>query len=118
MAKPPARIPAEVRDIAEAIASGQVKNAKMEWHDDGSVSFSADSSDGTARITMRKTEFAGVTEESKIDISKPASKEERLERVRILRQKGKTQTEIAHYTMTSQKTVSNDVRELQEKGLI
>jgi DNA-binding NarL/FixJ family response regulator len=118
MAKPPAKIPAEVRDIAEAIASGRVKNAKMAWHDDGSVSFSADSPDGTARITMSKTEFAGVTHESKIDITRPTSKEERLERVRVLKLQGKTQTEIAHYTMTSQKTVSNDVRELQEKGLL
>ena len=34
MAKSPAKIPTEVKEIAEAIASGNVKNAKMEWNDD------------------------------------------------------------------------------------
>ncbi|EPN8252971.1 TPA: winged helix-turn-helix transcriptional regulator [Vibrio harveyi] len=118
MALPPAKIPSEVKDIAEAIATGQVKNAKMEWNEDGSVSFSADSPDGSARITMQKHEFAGVTQESKTDISKPANKAERLQRVEILKKQGKTQTEIAHFTMTSQKTVSNDIKELRAKGLI
>jgi hypothetical protein len=81
MAKPPAKIPSEVKDIAEAISNGEVKNAKMEWRDDGSVSFSADSPDGKSRITMEKIDFSGVSQESKINISKPKSKEERLERV-------------------------------------
>jgi len=118
MAKPPAKIPTEVKEIAEAIASGNVKNAKMEWNDDGSVKFSADSPDGSARITMHKHEFAGIIQESKTNISKPSSKQERLNRVRVLHKQGKTQTEIAHYTMTSQKTVSNDVQELKKKGLL
>jgi DNA-binding NarL/FixJ family response regulator len=118
MANPPARIPTEIREIADAISSGKVKNAKMEWKDDGSMMFSADSQDGTARITMQKHEFAGIHREEKIDISKPKDKAERLERVKILRQQGKTQTEISHYTMTSQKTVSNDIRELKEQGFL
>jgi len=118
MANPPAKIPSEVKDIAEAIAKGDVKNAKMEWKDDGTVSFSADSPDGKSRITMEKIEFSGVSQESKINISKPKSKEERLERVEHLYNQDKTQNEIAHYTMTSQKTVSNDLKELRKNGVI
>lgn len=118
MAKPPVKIPTEVKEIAELIATGNVKNAKMEWNDDGSVKFSADSPDGSARITMLKHEFLGITQESKISISKPASKKERLDRVKTLHKQGKTQTEIAHYTMTSQKTVSNDLQELKNKDLL
>jgi len=90
----------------------------MEWNDDGSVKFTADSPDGRARITMHKHEFAGVSQESKINISKPGSKKERLERVQVLYKQGKPQIEIAHYTMTSQKTVSNDIQELRKKGLL
>ncbi|WP_370280089.1 hypothetical protein [Pontibacterium sp.] len=118
MAKPPVRIPTEVKDIADAISSGQVKNAKMEWNNDGSVIFSADSPDGSARITMQKHEFAGVSQESQVNISKPRNKAERQERVKVLKAQGKTQMEISHYTMTSQKTVSNDIKELREKGLL
>ena len=118
MAKSPAKIPTEVKEIAEAIASGNVKNAKMEWNDDGSVKFSADSPDGSARIIMHKHEFAGISQESKINISKPSNKQERLERVQVLHNQGKTQTEIARYTMTSQKTVSNDIQELKQEGRI
>ncbi len=118
MAKQLITVPTEVKDIASAIASGQMKNAKMEWRDDGSVLFTADSPDGTSRITLEKNAFAGIEESSKIDISKPRSKEERLERVQKLHARGKTQQEIAHYTMTCQKTVSNDIKELKSEGVI
>jgi len=118
MAKSLVKIPAEVRDIADAISKGEVKNAKMEWSDDGSISFSADLSDGSARIIMNKKEFVGISQESTINITKPTNKNERLERIRILKAEGKTQAEIAKYTMTSQKTVSNDIKELKEKSLL
>jgi len=118
MANPPAKIPSEVKDIAEAIAKGDVKNAKMEWQDDGTVSFSADSPDGKSRITMEKVELPGVSQEVKINISKPKSKKERLQRVKHFYNQNKTQNEIAYYTMTSQKTVSNDLKELRQSGAI
>jgi hypothetical protein len=110
----PSKIPTEVKDIATAIAEGRVKNAKMEWKD-GSVIFSADSPDGKARILMEKVKFAGITEESKVSVSKP-NREERLQRVAVLRKRGMTQMEIAQYTITSQKTVSNDIKKLIKRG--
>ena len=90
----------------------------MEWQADGSVTFSANSPDGKSRITMQKREFSGVVEESKISISKPANKEERLERVAELRQRGWSQTKVSEVTMTSQKTVSNDEQELIRRGVL
>jgi Fic family protein len=112
------KIPTEVKDIANAIAQGEVKNAKMEWRSDGTVVFSADSPDGKARIIMEKIQFAGVTEESRINVSKPTNVEERLQRVEVLHKRGMTQTEISKITMTSQKTVSNDIQKLKARGVI
>lgn len=114
----PVSVPVEVKNIAVAIAEGRVKNAKMEWQADGSVTFSANSPDGKSRIIMQKREFSGVVEESKISISKPANKEERLERVAELRQRGWSQTKVSEVTMTSQKTVSNDEQELIRRGVL
>ena len=113
----PSNIPTEVKDIANAIAQGQVKNAKMEWRSDGSVIFSADSPDGKSRILVEKVQFAGVTEESKISVSKP-NIEERLQRVEVLHKRGMTQQAISKFTMTSQKTVSNDIHKLKERGIL
>lgn len=111
-------IPTDIKDIATSIAMGQVKNAKMEWHSDGTLVFSADSFDGGARIIMEKREFSGVVEHSKKEITKPISYEERLKRVASLKKRGLSQMEIRHYTMTSQKTVSNDIQELKKRGLL
>ncbi len=114
----PVAIPTEVKDIANAIANGQVKNAKMEWRSDGAVVFSADSPDGKSRIIMEKVEVAGLTEESRVTVAKPHDLDERLERVEVLRKRGMTQVEIAKRTMTSQKTVSNDIQELKRRGVV
>ncbi|MCX7066516.1 MAG: hypothetical protein NTW85_02290 [Methylococcales bacterium] len=118
MANYPTKIPKEIKDIVESINNGDFKNAKMEWNDDGSVKFSADSSDGNSRIIMQKHEFSGISQQSKTDITKPLGKEDRLQRVELLHEQGKTQTEISTYTMTSQKTVSNDIKELKKKKLL
>jgi DNA-binding NarL/FixJ family response regulator len=112
----PSNVPVEVKAIATAIADGRVKNAKMEWKSDGSIVFSADSPDGQARILMEKVQFAGILEESKVSISKPRDREERLQRVAVLRKRGMTQMEISQRTITSQKTVSNDIKQLIKRG--
>ena len=114
---PTALVPAEIHDIAQAIADGRVKNAKMEWTN-GSISFVADSADGTARFVLEKQEFGGVVSEAKTNIPKPSDKEQRLQRVKVLKEQGKTQVEIAKFTMTSQRTVSNDIKELKSSGLL
>ena len=114
----PVAIPTEVQEIASAIANGQVKNAKMEWRSDGSVVFSADSPDGKSRIIMEKIEVAGLVEEKRVTVPKPRDREERLERVEVLHKRGLTQVEIAKRTLTSQKTVSNDVHRLKRRGVL
>lgn len=114
----PVAIPTEVQEIAAAVANGQVKNAKMEWRSDGSVVFSADSPDGKSRIMMEKVEVAGLVEEKRVTVPKPRDREERLERVETLHKRGLTQVEIAKRTLTSQKTVSNDIEKLRLRGVL
>lgn len=106
-------VPVEIHNIAQAIAEGCVKNAKMEWSMDGKVVFHADSADGKSRIILEKRTLEGITLESKTSISQPSDKEERLRRVAALRKQGMTQHEISKYTITSQKTVSNDLKEIK-----
>lgn len=67
---------------------------------------------------MEKMQFAGVIEESKVSVSKPKDREERLQRVEVLKNRGMPQMEIAKYTMTCQKTVSNDIKELLKRGVL
>lgn len=113
---PKPKIPVEIHEIAQAIAEGQVKNAKMEWSADGRVTFCADSADGASRFILEKQEIGGVTSELKINVPQPNDREERLRRVKVYREKGMTQSDISRFTMTSQKTVSNDIKELKRRG--
>ena len=78
----------------------------------------ADSADGKSRLILEKESFGGVFSENKIDIPKPNDIEERLIRVKKMTEDGKTQKEISKFTMTSQKTVSNDIKKLKERGTL
>lgn len=109
-------LPDEVLNIVNRISKGEVRNAKMEWSSDGSIDFTADSLNGQSRISITNRMLPGVIQESKSHITRPVDKEERLERVLQLKKDGKTQKDISFFTMTSQKTVSNDIKELKALG--
>ena len=109
-------LPDEILKIVERVSRGEVKNAKMEWDGNGSIDFTADSLNGQSRISITNRVLPGVIQESKSHITKPIDKEERLERVLQLKKDGKTQKDISLFTMTSQKTVSNDIKELKSLG--
>ena len=109
-------VPKEVLQITQAIENGLVQNARMEWKSDGSVTFSADSVDGHSRIIVEKQQITtGFEIETTARVMRKKG-QDRLSIVKALREKGMTQAEIARYTMTSQKTVSNDIRYLKENG--
>lgn len=110
-------LPPVVTQAIQAFQSGQVKNVQLSL-DNGKMKISADASDGSARYIFQQESFFGITETTNASISKPISKEERLNRVEQLHNQGKTQDEIKQYTMTSQKTVSNDIQELRKMGRI
>jgi Fic family protein len=114
---PSSPIPQEVKEIASAIATGKVTNAKMEWRN-GEIHFMADNADGTARFILEKQEFGGVRSETRIGVPRPENREQRLERVLELRKRGMTQQKISQFTMTSQRTVSSDIQELKRRGCL
>lgn len=125
MANMPQKIPSDslppmLVQAMEAIQQGNLSNVNIEISREPTLrtTLTANSPDGENRIILTTESYSGVSEVQQTQISKPANKEERLDRVEKLHKEGKTQTEIAKYTMTSQKTVSNDIKELRKKGKI
>jgi len=111
------KVPQEVISTLKTIESGNLGNIKMNY-ENGNFEFSAESIDGKEKVIIKKHSIAGVNEESKISLQKPKNINERRERVLHFREKGLSQAKIAELTMTSQKTVSNDIRALKEQGKI
>jgi DNA-binding NarL/FixJ family response regulator len=108
-------IPNEVLKTISVINDGDLKNIKMNYND-GNFEFHADSADGNSRIIMKKQQMKGVVSENKVSLQKPNSIAERRERVLHFYKEGLSQTKIADLTMTSQKTVSNDIKALKDIG--
>jgi len=108
-----------VKEAVSAIDQGQVKTVKIEVNSNGNCSLFVDSHDGKSRFIIERQQNSGISLESKADVSKPKSVEERRQRVAFLRKEhGMTQQEISEYTMTSQKTVSNDIKKLREQKIL
>lgn len=103
-----------LRDMADLIESGEVSHYDISQN--GScVTFTADSRDGTQRIIKRQNDMNGLKRESTEHVVKQVPKK-RLGVVEKLVKEGMTQTEIAKRTMTSQKTISNDIQKLKKSG--
>ena len=105
----------QLRTLAELVESGTIKNYQI-TQDTNSITFIADSADGRTRVIKNKNQVASLRRESTEIVEKPESPKERRKIVSTLHLEGKSQTEIAKRTMSSQKTVSNDIRWLKERG--
>lgn len=110
-------IASTLRALATGIEQGTVGHYEIRQSSDGSITVKADSSDGKARIIQSQTQLKGFTHTSTEHIEK-LKPEERRETVKVLIEKGYTQTEIAEKTLYSQKTISNDVERLKKDGLL
>ena len=86
--------------------------------ENGNFEFHADSFDGQEKIIIKKQYIPGIISENKISIQKPNSIKERRKRVLHFYNEGLSQSKIADLTMTSQKTVSNDIKSLRGIGKI
>ena len=109
------KVPQEVINTIQFIENGNLRNIKMSY-ENNSFEFHAVSSDGKEKIIIKKQYIPGIALENKILIQKPNSIEERRERVLHFHKEGLSQTKIADLTMTSQKTVSNDIKLLKDTG--
>lgn len=112
-----ATVAKQLRNLAAKVESGQVSSYQI-TQDKHSVSFTADSADGRSRIIKKQHSINGLHRESSEHIEKAHSPKKRREVVAVLHAEGKTQVEIAKRTITSQKTISNDIRWLKEHGKI
>ncbi len=104
-----------LRALASGIEKGTIGHYEIHQSSDGSITVKADSSDGKARIIQNQMDLEGYTHTSTQHIAKQKP-DARRRTVKKLIKQGFTQTEIAEKTMYSQKTISNDVRKLQEDG--
>jgi DNA-binding NarL/FixJ family response regulator len=104
-----------LRALASGIEQGTVGHYEIHQSSDGSITVKADSSDGMARVIQSQTQLEGYTLTSTQHIAKQKP-DARRRTVKKLIEQGHTQTQIAEKTMYSQKTISNDVRKLQEDG--
>lgn len=104
-----------LRDLANKIESGQIKNYELYQNSDGFTTVKIDSSDGEQRMIQKRQGQDGYNKVSTEYIKKQAS-EERRNVVLTLVNEGLKQTEIAEKTMVSQKTVSNDIKILKKSN--
>ena len=104
-----------LRTLANAIESGNISNYNISHTGDGSITVKADSSDGSERVIQTRTEMGGYSNISTEHIKKQTPKARRKTVLKMIRN-GLTQVQIAEKTMVSQKTISNDIAKLREKG--
>ncbi len=104
-----------LNSLAQGIADGTIGGYSFNHSSDGTISFKVDSPDGQNRVIRNHYKADGYSRDSEEQIRKMPP-EERRNVVKKLLDEGRTQTEIADRTMYSQKTISNDVRKLKDRG--
>lgn len=104
-----------LRTLADAIEEGAIKEYKIEQNSDGSIVVKADSSDGMNRLIQTQKVTEGYSR-SLVEHIQKVPAEQRRQTVKQLIEEGFTQTQIAEKTMCSQKTISNDVKQLRNDG--
>ncbi|NQZ31425.1 MAG: HTH domain-containing protein [Oceanospirillaceae bacterium] len=104
-----------LRTLASAIESGDISNYNISQSGDGSITVKADSSDGSQRMIQTRTDMNGYSKLSTEHIQKQTPKARRKTVLQMV-EAGLSQTDIAEKTMVSQKTISNDIAKLREKG--
>lgn len=104
-----------LRTLADAIENGAIKEYKIEQNSDGSIVVKADSSDGMNRLIQTQKVTEGYSR-SLVEHIQKVPAQQRRQTVKQLTEEGFTQTQIAEKTMCSQKTISNDVKQLRNDG--
>jgi hypothetical protein len=104
-------IPDEIINALQAVQYGQLSNVSLNSNQHG---FHLTAEDFTGnRIIIEKYESNGISRKSVTEIDTPNQKAERQTQVLQLRQEGRTQAQIANHLGVSQKTISNDLKELK-----
>ncbi len=110
-----AMVAKQLSDLANLIQQGGVDYTLQKQGD--RMVFTIDSPDGTQRMIREADSMTGLVRET----TEFATKLPLVQRRKVVRQladEGLTQVEIAKRTMTSQKTVSNDIEVLRKQGLL
>lgn len=108
------RVAAQLRGLAEQVQSGAIRGYEFK-QTDSSITFTVDSADGNKRMIKHQNVAPGLLRDQTEQIYKqdPA---ERRQLVKALVEEGMTQVEIAKRTISSQKTISNDIKRLRVNG--
>ncbi len=104
-----AAYPQEIDDVFSAITRGTLKNSKIEYDEYG-FTLSANDHQGNIYYFEKKQPYENCQISSLTNYSN--SKKDRLKRVKALRLQHRTQQEISEILNVSQKTISNDLKEL------
>lgn len=114
-ASPDALVAKQLSDLANLIQQGGVDYTLQKKGD--SLVFTVDSPDGTQRLIREADSMTGLVRET-TEVATKLPPPQRRNVVKQLTDEGLTQVEIAKRTMTSQKTVSNDIEALRKQGLL
>ncbi|MBW7833629.1 MAG: hypothetical protein H3C29_10475 [Simplicispira suum] len=109
-----AKVAEQLRDLATQVQSGAIKSYEFK-QTANSVTFSVDSADGSQRVIKHQDVRPGLSRNSTEHIQKQSA-EDRRTVVKELTLEGLSQQDIADRTITSQKTISNDIRKLKASG--
>ena len=108
------RVADQLRDLAEQVQSGAIKSYEFK-QTANSVTFAIDSADGSNRVIKHQDVRPGLLRNTTEHIQKQTA-EERRQIVKELKLEGLSQQKIARRTMRSQKTISNDIKQLKVDG--
>lgn len=108
------RVVTQLRELAEQVESGAISCYELK-QTDSSITFTVDTADGHGRMIKHQSHAPGLLRENTEHIQKQPPHQRR-KLVKTLVAENMPQTEIAKRTMTSQKTISNDIKRLKEDG--
>lgn len=103
-------IPIEIIKSLEAVQQGFLANTSINTNENG-YKLTAEDLEGN-RIVIEKYNLNGINYKSETIVDSPDLKAQRQQMVKDLRRKGLSQKDIANHLGVSQKTISNDLREL------
>ena len=103
-----------LKALVKAIENDEISQYKIEQTSDGITNIIIDSTNKSERIINSSMEMNGYKSTTQTHIKKQKP-DERRKIVKQLHKEGKTQVEIATHTMTSQKTISNDLKIIEKE---
>lgn len=108
-------IPEEIMSGLQALQYGKLNGVDIKSNKHG-FHLTAEDLDGN-RIIIEKHENNGIHRKTVTSVRTEENKSERQVQVAQLRSEGMSQAQIANHLGVSQKTISNDLREINEQGL-